>query len=764
MKQKISGKFLLIFSCCSISVAGIVWACGDGGYYEGENSSFAPEAFVDQKYSPFFYTSDFAYYGDNDVDNNARYNKMVVAEWYDWLDKKVDSAAIGQLFIKASAGAADSVYRYYKGNLNTLPAGMPDVKKYSIEPKKMHAFLSCLLLAKTCESYAVNDVVNYWTAEDKPKAKAVPAALEHTILKAISTTGDLFIKERLWFQMVRYYYYQQKQDAGTYTAPALDLPAYFAKEEGQFPKNLLYYRAMGYVAGYYYQQKEFAKANYLYSLCYDYSFEMKIPSKWSFHPQNEGDWNGALQLAKNNAEKITLWHLLGTSQDEARAIKEIYALDPKSDKLDLLLSRLINIREQYGMPSYSNEESQEKKLSLKKELLIVDQIATEGKTLKPFYWNLAAGYLHSLAHEYTQAAGFYSKAKKQLPKNDQLVMAQYKLLDWTLYLQQLTKIDAKAEAKMVEPLNWLWRLSNNKETVPNLRYYQAVRESLKRLSVLYKKQGELVKANCFDQDPAFYVSNVRIEALKTLMNKANKTPFEMIMLNYYPVTMEELHYLQAVKCVYQEKTDEAVVMMKKADSLNTRLLLANPFSMRMNDCHDCDHANPGKTRYTALKFVETLNTIKQQLLAGKDISRNAALLANAYYNITHYGNGRVFYQSGITGSMTDVQDGFDGPFKTTFTSNQTALKYYLLARQHAATKELKAKYTFMASKCDHNEQYNSRYAAPENKGKYSWQLDDEIPAGGQYFAELKANYAQTAYYKEVLRECGYFNTYLNKKR
>ena len=367
---------------------------------------------------------------------------------------------------------------------------------------------------------------DYWSYEKTP-VKEVPVALENTLMQAVNQAKDPFIKERLWFQMVRYYYFKQRQHAADPVKADVPLPAYFVKEEASFPKNMIYYRALGYLAGYYYKKGEYAQANYLYSLCYNYSFEMKIPSRWSFRPQNEQDWLATLNLAKTGEEKITLWHMLGSSGDEARAIKEIYTIDPKSEKLDLLLSRLVNVREAQGQaPKDTSATSRTKRVETASERTLVNKIANEDKTLKPYYWNMAAGYLNSLSGNYTVARTFYGKAKKQLPKNDTLVMAQYKVLDWLLYLKQLKHIDAKTEAEMVEPLNWLNSLSKNKKSIPNLRFNSAIAQSMNILSDLYKKQGDVLKAYFFHPEMGFYNSNARIEAAKALLNKKNKTAFE----------------------------------------------------------------------------------------------------------------------------------------------------------------------------------------------------------------------------------------------
>ena len=761
-----SKKFLLIFSVCFIAVAGIVVACGDGGYYDDyESSSFAPEAFVNSDYSPFFFTSSTTYYNGYYMDDsNTRYNYLVVSEWNSWFDNQVDTASLKTLLIKATAGNIDSASRYYNGKRNVLPAGLPDLKKSKANKKKVNAFFDYLLLAKECEVYSVGSG-DYWSYEKAP-VKEVPQALERTLMQAVNQAKDPFIKERLWFQMVRYYYFKQRQHAADPTKTDVPLPAYFTKEGASFPKNMIYYRALGYLAGYYYQKGEYAQANYLYSLCYNYSFEMKIPSRWSFHPQNEQDWMETLNLAKTGKEKITLWHMLGSRSDEARAIKEIYAIDPQSEKLDLLLSRLVNVREAEGQASKdTSATSKTKRVETANERTLVSKIANEDKTLKPYYWSMAAGYLNSLSGNYTIARTFYGKAEKQLPKNDTLVMAQYKVLDWLLYLKQLKHIDAKTEAEMVEPLNWLNSLSKNKKSIPNLRFNSAIGQSMTILSDLYKKQGDVLKAYFFHPEMGFYNSNARIESAKALLNKKDKTAFEQSMLNYYSINVGQLSYLQAILLVYQEKLNEAIVLMKQADTVNRTEMFANPFNINIKDCHDCDFdADKDKKHFTILGFLEALKNIKGDLTAGKNVSRNAALIANAYYNITHYGNARVFYYSAtVTESYGDSPYSIALPYRKIMTNSKIAEKYYLLARSSAKTKELKAKYTYMAAKCERNEIYNVQYNSPEKTRKYYWDFDfSKIPTG-KYFAELKAQYSQTKYYQEILNECDYFKKYVSKK-
>lgn len=761
LKQGISKKFLLIFSLSTLSVGGVVWACADYGYSD-DYSSFSPEAFVAKEYTPFFYSDFSTYYTKDysfkDDNTNTRYNDQIVKEWYDYFGQQLSKTDLQYLLLKASAKGIDSVYQNFKGKINVLPDSMPQLKKQKLDKKLVNSFFEYLSLAKSAEEFSAN-YQEYYGWDEKPNYTA-PKSMEVSLLTAFQKTKDTFVKQRLWFQLVRYYYFLERS-TGVKPIKDSQLIKAFDMYKDTFPKNMIYYRTLGYVAGRHYLAKDYATSNYLFSLCYNYSSEMKIPAKWAFHPNEEADWKQALAMTKTKEEKITLWHLLGIYFDTERAIPEIVALDPKSEKLDLLLSRVVNITETSRSGYWGGKEDSTK--TLRKNTALVSGIALKNNTSKPYFWNLAAGYLNFMSKNYAQAAKFYQAAKTQLPKDNQLIMAQYKILDWGLYIRQLKKIDAKAEAKMVEPLNWFARLKEGKDTIPDLRFYQSLNESLEIISSLYKKQGDPLKANIFRNYNEFYSNNQQIESLKALMQKGNQTAFEKAMLQYYPYKLEDLYFFQATALVYQEKLDEAIALLAKTKE-QSNVLLGNPFNMRLNDCHDCDHQMAQSKKFTSMSMLKMMKNLKEEITAGKNVYNNAYLLANAYYNITHYGNARTFYESQLTDSYSSYAAGIPAPFRRMFLSGKIAEKYYLIAREATKSKEQKARCTFMASKCERNESYNSSYELPENQGKGSWSINTNEVYFGRYFAVLKQQYADTRFYQEALSECGYFNKYVNKTR
>lgn len=183
---------------------------------------------------------------------------------------------------------------------------------------------------------------------------------------------------------------------------------FFQKTEDLVPKNTLYYRGLSYMAGLEHKNKNYAKSNYLFAQVFDQCPQLRIVATYSFHPQEQADWNASLAMTKNNDEKAALWAIRGYYADEERAIQEIYKLNPKNQHLDYLLSRLINKQENILDRSFKDQTVIQNKLGIKNRLnknqiKLVFDIANSNTTAQPYLWNIAAGYLETLNGNFAQA-------------------------------------------------------------------------------------------------------------------------------------------------------------------------------------------------------------------------------------------------------------------------------------------------------------------------------------------------------------------------
>lgn len=776
MKKLLLGKwqhFLLASILLPLS-AYVLWACADGDWDISYESNYTPETFVaDASLKPFFY-SDFSFYYDinYDTEHNTRFNDTNADEWQQYLGSGVKKTDVAYFLNTATITVIEGVNSFLQGKSTSVPAA---ASKYSsltannATNDKVKAFFRYLVYAKKSEGFAVQDANDYWNYEETQKNK--PQASTYTALLsglnvAFTDTKDMFVKQRYWFQLVRYYF--------NFSTPKA--AQFFEQSQADFPKNTLYYRTMAYAAGAYYKQKDYSKANYYYSLVFAAGDKLKTVAHYSFHPQNETDWQKTLALCKNIEEKATLWQMLGMFYaDESRSIQEIYKINPQSPKTNILLTRLVNKLEAHSYEdfpeldandpeNYSAKFYNEKE---KKRLALVDAkkskqvagylkwiapIADSGNNSDAFLWNVSTGYLHFLAKSYAQANTYYAKADKQLP-NTTLAKKQVRLLKLLANVGNLGKITEKNESDLLPDLKWLY--DQKQETDDKFRCNEAQQWVKNTLADKYAKQNDLAKSECFVSNAGFYTNNQQVEQLKTFFNKPNRTPFEQFCATMSEKKSVDLWEFQAIQATFNDQIDEAVSKMQQANGVATTQLLGNPFNNKIQDCHDCDHTLSPKIKYTKLSFLQKMQEMKQKL-AGDDVFNNALLLGNAFYNITHYGNARIFYEGAVLGSGQYSPFSIDENFMKMLTNNSLALKYYQIALQNATDNEQKAKCYYLIAKCQRNEWYNQTvYNNIENEFNYDESAPDFIEWDG-----LKAlkKYANTKYAQQVLKECGYFAT------
>ena len=648
----------------------------------------------------------------------------------------------------------DSAVMYYNMKAKSLPDSLHFFEGFKPgKDEKIGSFLRYLLLAKMCEKFAVNEIPYAWDYDaSKKNQKKFDATYINKGLKIwLDKSPDIFMKERYWFQLVRSDYFNENPQ---------DAINVFDKYEKDMPRNTMYYRTLSYTAGAYFQLKNYSKSNYYFSRVYDECIELKPGAHFSFHPQEQADWNATLALCKNVNEKVTLWQMLGVYYgDEKEAISQIYKLDPKSDKLDLLLARAVNNYEQKftynGSESVYYPESKSKDVPLRN---LITKIADAGNTAKPWAWYMSAGYLNFLDSLFEKANLYYAKAEKNVPGND-LDKAQLKLLKILNRIGSAKHIDAKMENTILTDMAWLNQL--NPEQDPNLRYADALAWLKQTISSKYKAQHDLVKAECFYSSNLFYADKNNTEKMKAFLNKPNKTPYEKLCEQLSAFKIGDIYEFQAIQLTYKDSIESAISLLSKNDSAAKFILPANPFNGGIKDCHDCDQAAFQKTKYSKLSFLEKLKELKENISSGKEVYNNSLLLANAFYNISHYGSDRAFYECAILGEGQYSPFTIDSVYRYMLTNMNLPEKYYQLALESANSDEQKAKCHYMLAKCERNEWYNNNiYTNAENE----WGDNKMIPL--QKVTEFKflEQYSNTKFYQEAIDECGYFNKYVSNSK
>lgn len=782
MKKIFLSKLFLISSTSLLFVYGIIYACADGDFGYFEDSNFTPETFVDESYKPLFLSGDIFYGIGFDTEHNSRFNDDIKLDWQTYLKGKADAATISYFLIgadepksydekdrtlenKTEIEQLHVFFKTKKENKTSLKWG----KKISLKEDKIKNFIEFLYLAQKIETVSVGE--GYWSYDPVVAKTFDDQKMIQSIENVYNTTSDSFLKNRYWFLTMKARFYSNDKQKAI---------VFFNKTESAAPKNALYFRALSYVAGINYKQKKYAVSNYLYAQVFDKCPEMRIVTAYSFHPQNDADWNKSLAMAKTNKEKAALWAIHGFYKDETQAIEKIYELDPKSEHLNYLLTRLVNKQEQGINNSFyegkkgnipekqqtviENKELNKSKID-NKAFDLVSKIASAGNIEKPYLWDVALGYLQILKADFAKADINFDKAEKTMPKTE-LSTYQLRLLRFVNNLSKIDKLTSKKEKTILTDLNWLYQELPKTYKGEEFRYQNASAWSKKYLAVLYKEQSNPVMAELFSNSQdywsdgnSFYDNEKELLAMKTFLAKSNKSEIEKIAVGIYSLKLKDINNFQAVQATFKNKIPEAIAFIKETDSVQYSIFSGNPFNGSIKDCHDCDHAAYQKKKYSQIDFLNTIKAMQDKLAEKEDVYTNSLLLGNAFYNITHFGNGRSFYEINIVGYGSSPYS-FRDSMKKMITNCDLPKMYYQKAFEAAATKEQKAKCVYLLSKCERNEYYNKKY----NEVNSWWEVEDDkvnfIAWNG--FKTLRKEYSDTKYYQDVIAECGYFNIYVNQ--
>lgn len=725
-----------------LCIAGIISiACSfEDEWMAQDESIISSDYFLHKSLSPFFYNP-YSYL-DGGAEHNSRFDSIIIDEWSSYFENKVNRKNLAQLILQSNENDINEVYNSLRDNKNIV--------KYSFLLKQDRAkvldFLKYLANAKHAELYACAKKAEWDDINNKDKFNSQPA-FEKQLISLFEKTKDPFIKQRYLFQIIRYQYFNKT-----------DASLFFNTYKNLFPKNTIYYRTLSYLAG---SVKQFGKiplANYYYSLVFENCDALKPIAHYGFRPQEETDWKGTLALCQNNGEKITLWAMLGIIyKDPTRSIEEIYQLNPKHRYLDLLATRYIqSLEETVESPILYRAKLSEKKDAdessdnfTEKKAAIIYRIASAGNTENPFLWNCMGAYLSMIRTEYSKTPEYISRAKKMMPQKT-VDKSLVRLLDFIYRLSTMKTIGTDEEKILLSELTWLLKEKHDKD----FYYSLPLQLAISKISNKYKEQNEYLKAECFRVGNSYYAKETNLVSMQNFLLKKDKTPYENLMDSLYQYNLDNLYEHEAILHTLAGNLHKAKALMEKVPE---DVLLGNPFNNNIKDCHDCDHEAYKGTPYSSLSLINKMILIESKLNSGEEVYTNALLLGNAYYNISHLGNARLFSESAIIGVNSSGWS-IDSNYKKILLSMQFAKKYYSIALEKATTDEQKAKCYFLLSKCERNEwYYKTTYSDYLNEYEARETPPDFI--AWTSFSSLK-KYLNTKYGQEVIKECGYFKTYL----
>lgn len=625
---------------------------------------------------------------------------------------------------------------------------------FIIEQPKFRPAKDYLLFAKEAEKYT-DYYTNWW--EEKPAPDDGIYPMQEQAKKGLKTSLDPFLKQRYGFQLQRLYFQngQYQEAVDLYKKELVQLTASPSISE----------RSAGFLSASYYALQDYTTANLMYAR----QFAQNLNSRsalWSFHVQDENEWKQTLQKATTKEDKIALWFMLGYYSDPLRAMKEIYPLDPNCGSFKILMSRAINAEEQHKIrfntdgywspyskidfdPELTGEPLYEFAKKVNTELLVNDRC----------FWNVAAAHLAYLKGDNNACKEWLSKASLCQPT--QVQKTQIKI---TTILNDLSKnkLDKAGEPELVSNLNWLFQNTKpDSEKVSKTGH--TLRYMLIDLSKRYAEAGNEIYAELLGCQQNwtylfhsnFYSSEERTQQMLDLIRKKDKSVLERLLVNNYAFNEKDVVDWQTILLVYKDDLDAASKKAAEPGEFNDANFPGDPFVIHIQDCHDCDHAVGNNAEWTKSNLIDKMIELKQKIAKNENMAESAYKLGNAYYNITEYGNTRAMYASNIAQYQpTEINEYDDNPRPVVINifNMAHAKKYYSLAYKYETNRERKAELCWLLAKCELNDFYNGDVEIPEKLKK----LPKVEFVLGPHSKEFAMNYKDTKYYKEALKQCGYF--------
>jgi hypothetical protein len=519
------------------------------------------------------------------------------------------------------------------------------------------------------------------------------------------------LRQRYAFQLMRLHFYRRNWD---------DVLVFYQanRDALEAPSANLRWRARYYLAGAFRRNKDLAHANLWLARIFAGAPALASGAANDFQPMQQSDWQQTLALVESPQEKILLWRLAGLKFDPLVAIDAIAKLDPKSDQLGLLAVREIN----------RVEASSGDLRALQKR---AERLADKPQTKRRWLFNLVAGHAAALRGDLKTARQRIASCLAE-KASDPLVVTQ-------AHASLAIALSAKWKGHTPEAETEL--AAEMKAIDPKFSRADAVRgRVVGALATAYGKQHQCADGVFFWaqactnawNDPAF----VRAIIARTANSK---TPFEKFMIAISGFRTEKLK--RGLGLLYLVRGDFAqAAQVFQEPGVESTSLGTDPFVIHIRDCHDCDHAAYGTAKWTHALFVKRMNELHQRATgadSNPEVAAAAAFdLANGLYNITSFGNARFV----LEGAMVEAEP-------------SAAEAWYKRAYEKTGNRELKAKAAFMAAKSE----MARLIGVPDSSAEPM----EKLPLPLTWFPVVKT-FADTAYYKEILSECGHYRRWAAK--
>ncbi|MEZ4828074.1 MAG: hypothetical protein R3C61_17590 [Bacteroidia bacterium] len=736
-------------------------------------SFFDPAIANQPDYSALFLSFDRFY--DYNWNTNEFRESHNTAEWQDFHQNKPTPEDVAFVVYKASVDDLIQTKQFVDGKTQSLPADLANntLVDYWVK-KSMTSPICYLVYAKQVEPH-VNWDPYAWEDDSQTREETRMEELLGSGIEQYDAAKNQFIKMRFGYQVVRLAHYLGKYEDCVRFHDEMVEPL---KDQ---VKSEIYYWSLGHKAGAMLELGKRTESAYLFSLVFDHSPTKRVPAWLSFHIEDDSEWEAVMNLCQNKEEKANLIFMRAIDfnsrvTDEMAAL---YAIDPGAEKLDVLLGREINkleydffgwdfdfafpLKQEYNGVSKVNAQNYLQNL----EAFVV-KVNSEKKNHNPQLWRLAEGYLAFMNNRFDRADQIFAIEGRNT--KDARTQQYTQLFRWVISVSRLKSLDARAEDRIYS--EWA-----NLEFDPDAHELKekSLRYMLNTLARLYDLQGEPGKAFLCKREgyDLLYQPTEKVvdHLLAWTQELETRTPNSLEKFLFSRLSEENPKtFLQIIKATFYlqwHQTAEAVALLKSIPAAEREKMAiyhipGDPFKPQTKDCLECEeNSASGKGPYNRLTFIEKLISLENEAIANPaKAAENYYQLGNAWYNITYFGHawqGSMYFRSSMEwyGFGQTEDDPYYQDQSHLFVDMATPEEYYsksIAAAESAGNRELAAKATFMAAKCEQNMFYLAGLNDEENL--------DQKPQYRKRFDQLIADYGDTGFYREVLEECSYLNYYV----
>ncbi len=629
-----------------------------------------------------------------------------------------------------------------------------------------------LIFAKKCAKEATKlDVA--WDQSQKRDQKQMQELLKEGEL-AYQKERDDFIKERYAFQLLRLQFYMEDYD-GMLAA----FKNYFP-EEPESP-SYIYFRALELKAGVLFRQGQ-PEASYLYAKVFANCPDRQEVCLNSFSICSEQDWNRSIRMCKTDEERV-VFHAMRGLQPTANPVEEIaniLEIQPSSPYAELLFCRYISEAQQEIFPAYYEEYQRYPKQALDHSPslealydICAQLLEKEDKLPNQDFWKVARAYLELIN-------GSSAEAMKWCTKVDQasVYFEQAKIIRFVAQLCALNRLDNNtADA--------IWQAYQND---PVLKKNQNISQFLTDVfAMLYYKQGDFAKAFLTHNNLESVNMRLDLQLLEDMeaFIQETKSPgvYEKFLLEKRCLgafSLDRVKMLRGVYYLQHNQLDKAIAAFKDlsaayqqkdpyfnnpyldksiwTESIGQPLFYLDVNVQPVRKLYE-EYAELNQS-YNLLTFTQKLKDLQQKAQAGGEkAAEYYYLLGTAWHSISPAGWSRpaIYLARGNSGHSNWYSTGtqeeqlkhyrhyswssyryFDAGIGTS---------YFEKAMEVASDPELKARACYMAAKMQKAKLHT----------EFWWESDKvNLKKYHQLVDQFKAEYANTQYYQEVIKECPIF--------